>query len=257
MDDHTVVGRAVAILDCVASAAGPLPLAALTKRTGIPKPTARRIANDLAERGMLELTSDGYLAGSRLINQGLVSAHHRGSGLSAQPYLQDLHLQTRGELAWFATLDRGDLVITATAFGRSHTAAVRNNLPPSLSVLGSSMVVMAAGRLHVAHQPELADRILSRGWAPLTRYSVTDRQRLRNLLREAHDTGLAHESEQTMLGWTCLGAALRDSAGRLMGAMGVSGRGHNIDTRGVRSALVRSAESLATELLPRSEPSSA
>jgi DNA-binding IclR family transcriptional regulator len=65
MDDHTVIGRAVAILDCIASAAGPLALAALTRRTGIPKPTVRRIANDLTKRGMLELTSDGYQPATR------------------------------------------------------------------------------------------------------------------------------------------------------------------------------------------------
>jgi hypothetical protein len=38
MDGHTVVGRAVEILDCVANASGLLPLAILFRRTGIPKP---------------------------------------------------------------------------------------------------------------------------------------------------------------------------------------------------------------------------
>jgi DNA-binding IclR family transcriptional regulator len=222
----------------------------LTRRTGIPKPTVRRIANDLTERGMLELTADGYLAGSRLISQGLHSALHRGTSVIAQPYVQDLHLQTCGELAWFATMDGYDLTMTATAFGRSHVAAMRNSIPPSLSKHGSSMVVLAAGRLQAAHQPQVADQILSTGWTPLTRYSVTDRHRLRNLLWEARDTGLAHESEQTMLGWTCLAAAVRDSAGRLIGALGVSGRGSNIDARGVRSALIRCTESLTAELMP-------
>lgn len=254
MDDHTVVGRAVAILDCVASAASPLPLAALTRQTGIPKPTVRRIANDLTERGMLELTSDGYLPGSRLINQGLQSAHNRGTSVIAQPYVQDLHFQTRGEFAWFAAMNHGDLTMSATAFGRAHVAAIRSSVSPTLSTVGSSKVVMAAGRLQAAHQPEFAERILSTGWAPLTRYSVTDRQRLRNLLQEARDTGLAHESEQTMLGWSCLAAALHDSAGQLIGAIGVSGRGSNIDARNVRPALMRCAESLAAELAPRSEP---
>ena len=163
MDDHTVVGRAVAILDCVASAVNPLSLAALTRLTGIPKPTVRRIANDLTERGMLALTSDGYVAGSRLINQGVHSAHHRGTSVIAQPYVQDLHLQTRGEFAWFATMDRGDLTMTASAFGRSHVAAMRGSIFPSLSPLGSSKVVLAAGRLQTAHQPEVADRILDDG----------------------------------------------------------------------------------------------
>lgn len=257
MDDHTVVGRAVAILDCVASATRPLALAALTRRTGIPKPTVRRIANDLVERGMLESTAEGYAAGSRLIKQGLQSAHNRGIPVIAQPYVQDLHFQTRGEFAWFAAMDHGDLTMSATAFGRAHVAAMRNNLSPTLATVGSSKVVMAAGRLQAAHQPEFAERILSTGWAPLTRYSVTDRQRLRNLLQDARDTGLAHESEQTMLGWTCLAAALHDSAGQLIGAIGVSGRGSNIDARHVRPALMRCADLLAAELAPRPQSTTA
>jgi DNA-binding IclR family transcriptional regulator len=257
MDDHTVVGRAVAILDCVASAAQPLSLATLTKRTGIPKPTVRRIANDLVTRGMLELTSDGYVGGSRLINQGLQSAHNRGVSVIAQPYVQELHLQTHGEFAWFAAMAHEDLTMTAMAFGRAHAAAMRNSRAPTLATAGSSKVVMAAGRLQAAHQPQLAERIMSTGWAPLTRYSVTDRQRLSNLLQEARDTGLAHESEQSMLGWTCMAAALHDSAGQLIGAIGVSGRGSHIDARHVRPALVRCAESLAAELAPRPEPTSA
>jgi DNA-binding IclR family transcriptional regulator len=244
-------------LDCIASAAGPLPLAELTRRTGIPKPTVRRIANNLTERGMLELTSDGYLAGSRLINQGLQSAHNRGTSVIAQPYVQELHLQTHGEFAWFATLDQGDLTMTATAFGRAHVAALRSSLTPTLATVGSSKVVMAAGRLQAAHQPEFAERVLSTGWAPLTRYSVTDRQRLRNLIQDARETGLAHESEQTMLGWTCLAAALLDPAGQLIGAIGVSGRGANIDARHMRPAVTRCAESLAAELAPHPEPTSA
>jgi DNA-binding IclR family transcriptional regulator len=257
MDDHTVVGRAVAILDCVARAASPLPLAALTRQTGIPKPTVRRIANDLTERGMLDLTSDGYVAGSRLINHGLQSAHRRGASVIAQPYLQDLHRQTRGEVAWFAPVVDADLIVTTAAYGRSHVPVMRGLMSLHPSDLGTSMVVMAAGRLQAAHQPELADSILSTGWAPLTRYSVIDRHRMRDLLREARDTGLAHESEQTLLGWTCLAAAVRDSAGRLIGAMGVSGRGNNIEARGVRSALIRFTESLTAELIPRSHPNSA
>ena len=256
MDDHTVVGRAVAILDCVASATGPLALAALTRRTGIPKPTVRRIANDLVERDMLELTSEGYRAGSRLINQGLQSVHRQGTVLATQPYLQDLHLQTRGELAFFASLDDGELKTTAAAFGRSHVSVMRGLVYPGMSRLGPSMVVLAAGRLQVAHAPEDAERIMSTGWAPLTPYSVIERHRLRDLLREAHDTGFAQESEQTILGWSCMVAALRDSAGRLAGALGVAGRSANIEAKGVRPALRRFAESLETELIPRSAEAS-
>jgi|GEM_PF-2934913 len=242
-DDHTVLGRIVAILDAVSDAVEPLSLALLTRRTGIPKPTVRRIANDLVERGMLEQTADGYAPGSRLIHQGMLAAHRHGI-VAVQPYLQDLYLRTRGETAWFAIAHRGDLVVAGTAFGAQHTAVVQTPSFMRASRLGRSMVLSAVGRIQVAERPELAGRVLHQGWAPLTRYSVMDRRRLRRLLDEARDTGFAYEAEQAVLGLSCVAAALRDGAGRLVGAIGVTGRCAVIDARGVHNAVLRAAESL-------------
>lgn len=243
VDDRTVLGRTIAILDAVSDAVTPLPLALLTRRTGIPKPTVRRIANDLVMRGMLRHTGDGYAPGSRLIHQGMLSAHRHGI-VAVQPHLQDLYLRTRGEMAWFATAHRGELVVANTAFGSQYTPAVQTPTFVRASRFGPSMVLSATGRIQVAHNAEWADRIVRGGWAPLTRYSVIDRRRLRRLLDEARDTGFAHEAEQAVLGLSCMAAALHDDSGQLVGAIGVTGRSRAIEVQGVRAALLRSAELL-------------
>lgn len=137
MDDHTVVGYAVEISDCVANASGPVPRAVLTCRTGIAGPTVRRIALDRAERGVLEIAEGGCVAVKRLISHGLQSAHRCATSLVAQPCVQYLHLHAGGELAWFATLDRSQLTMTATALGRSRVSMVRS-MPSDLSSLGLS-----------------------------------------------------------------------------------------------------------------------
>ncbi|MBB5915648.1 DNA-binding IclR family transcriptional regulator [Nocardia transvalensis] len=248
VDDHTVIGRAVAILDAVTEAPGPLVLAELTRRTGIPKPTVRRIANDLVERDMLARTPDGYLAGRRLLHQGLQSVYQNTHVLTVQPYLQDLHRHSRGEMAWFAIMNRGELTVAGAAFGRAHAPAVRAARWPGSALLGPSIVLLASGRLQLAHQPERADAVLAGGWPPLTRYSVTDRRRMRDLLVKARDTGFAREDEQSTLGWSCLGAVLRDGSGAMIGAIGLTGRCGPIDTRGLESALRRSAQGLEREL---------
>jgi DNA-binding IclR family transcriptional regulator len=247
-DDHSVLGRAVTILDCVVDAVAPLPLAVLTRRTGMPKPTVRRIANDLVERGMLERTPDGYLPGQRLIHQGLQSAHRHGVAVAVQPYLQDLHLRTRGQVAWVATMNRDQLTLTGAAFGREHVDEMRRPWFPTFSSLGPAMVLLACGRIEAGHNPELAERILASRFAPLTRYSVIERPRLQALIEEARDTGFAHEMEQATLGNSCMAAAMRDSSGRLVGVLGVAGRCRSIEARGVRSALRRSALLLQHEL---------
>ncbi|MBF6170217.1 IclR family transcriptional regulator [Nocardia blacklockiae] len=247
-DDHTVIGRAVAILDVVTDAAGPLPLAVLTRRTGIPKATVRRIANDLVERDMLARTPDGYTAGQRLIQQGLQSAYQNGRTLAVQPYLQDLHLHSRGELAWFATLNGGELTMAGAAFGRPHIATMRVSWWPGMAALGPSMVLLASGRLQLAHQPERAEAVLASGWRPLTRYSVVDRRRMRDLLTRARETGFAREDEQSVLGWSCLATVLRDRDGALVGALGITGRGPHLEARGLPGELRRAARSLEVEL---------
>jgi len=248
VDDHTVVGRAVAILDAVVEGTAPIPLAALTRRTGIPKQTVRRIADDLVARGMLERVSEGYLPGERLIHHGLVSAHRHGFAVTVQPYLRDLHLRTRGQAAWLATRREGELILVGAAFGRPYMAPMAKSWFPTMSKLGPSMVLLAAGMIEVAHQPEVADRVLRGGWEPLTPNSITDARRMRCILDEVRDTGFAHEIEQAELGLTCMAAAMRDSSGQLVGAVGLTGRREGMRGPVLRNTLQRSAESLLRDL---------
>jgi DNA-binding IclR family transcriptional regulator len=244
VDDKTVVGRVAVILDAVADAGAPLTLAGLTRRTGIPKPTVRRIAASLVARGMLDRTDEGYEPGECLLRYGLRAMTRHPLALAAQPWLQDLYQRSRGELAWFATARDGELTAAGAAFGKAHMETMRPARWPGTDLLGASVVLLAAGRLEVALQPERAERILSSGWARLTRYSVTDPRRMRDLLAEARDTGFAQEDEQSRLGWSCMAAVLRAPDGAVTGALGVTGRTSGIASRGLRSALLQSAHAL-------------
>lgn len=247
-DDRTVIGRAVAIIEAVADSRDPVSLATLTRRTGIPKATVRRIANDLAQRGMLELTPQGYRAGTQLIYHGLRAAQQHGFVLTAQPYIQDLYLRTRGEIVWCASLYGGELTLNGSAFGRNYAAVMKRQNWPSLASFGASMVLTAAGRLQIAAHEDQAGQILATGWAPLTPYSVTDPRKLRALLDEARDTGFAHEREQTTVGWSCAASAVRDATGAFIGAIGVTGRSTILAQPSLHTSLLRSVESLQHEL---------
>ncbi|WP_433191724.1 IclR family transcriptional regulator [Nocardia sp. CA-107356] len=247
-DDHTVVGRAVTIIEAVADYRDPVSLATLTRRTGIPKPTVRRIANDLVRRGMLELTREGYRAGTLLIYHGLRAAQQHGFVVTAQPYIQEIYLRTRGEIVWCASLYGGELTLNGSAFGRNYASVMKRQNWPSLASFGASMVLTAAGRLQIAAHEEQAEHILATGWAPLTQYSVTDPRKLRALLDEARDTGFVHEREQTAVGWSCVASAVRDADGTFIGAIGVTGRSAILEQRSLHTGLVRSVESLQHEL---------
>ncbi|HEX6356653.1 helix-turn-helix domain-containing protein [Actinophytocola sp.] len=92
MDDHTVTGRILAVLDAVADHDGPISLAELTRAVAVPKPTVRRIAADLCARRMLRRCADdgGYLLGPRVLELGMRAAAQLDLRQAATPYLQDL-----------------------------------------------------------------------------------------------------------------------------------------------------------------------
>ncbi|MFC9436163.1 IclR family transcriptional regulator [Nocardia sp. NPDC057030] len=256
-DDRTVVGRTVAILDAVSGAPAPITLALLTKHTGIPKPTVRRIADALVQRGMLTRTPEGYRSGDRLIQQALRSTWHQRTAHTAQPYLQDLYARAPGEIAFYCALHNGELVNAGSVFGAAHRHSMRETAWPSLASLGPSVVLTATGRLQFAHHAEQAERVLTTGCAPLTRYSPAHPVRLRALLTDARDTGIAVEQEQSRLGWGCTAVALHDAAGELIGALGLAGRGSSTTTPAMRRATATLATALERDLAETLNPRSA
>ncbi len=92
-----VLDKSVALLRALAD--GPQPLAALTARTGIPKPTAHRLAVALCEHGLLRRTDDGGFAlGAELVGLGRAAAEGWPWGDAAGPALVAL-VEATGESA--------------------------------------------------------------------------------------------------------------------------------------------------------------
>lgn len=248
-DGHrTVIGRVVDILDALEGHVVPVSLAELTLRTGLPKSTVRRLANAMAEEELLVQVPEGYLIGRRVIRQGLRSSQ-QDVAMAVQPYLQELHMLTRGQITWFGTLDTRGLIVEDGVFGRIRPPFARDEPWRSLSAMfGDSLALCAAGRLQVANDPELAQRVVERGCPPRTRYSASDPRRLRIALTAARETGYAQEHEQARLGWGGAAAALRDSSDRFTGVLAVLARGDGLNVRGLRNNLCRLAAELQREL---------
>ena len=90
-----VLDRAFRLLAAFGPDSRSLSLAELSRRAGLPKASALRIARKLADWGALERTPGGdYVIGLRLLE--LASLAPRGHGLraTALPYLEDLHHST-------------------------------------------------------------------------------------------------------------------------------------------------------------------
>jgi len=78
-EQHTSASlRAIALLEAIAGADGPLGLVELMQATGLPKPTVHRIASLLEEAGLLVREAEGkrFAPGPRLASLGLAALTH-------------------------------------------------------------------------------------------------------------------------------------------------------------------------------------
>jgi DNA-binding IclR family transcriptional regulator len=221
VDDHTVTGRVLAVLDAVAGLPGEATLAALARHTGIPKPTVRRIAADLVARGVLERRATGYHLGPRLLELGVRTATQNGLHRAATPHIQDLFART-GEIVWISALTETANLLLNAAFGPDRAADIRNPWPADIRSPG--FLTTAAGRVLMTDRPELADDLRRRPLPRLTPYTPTTWRSVMADVQAIADNGVAVEAEQSRRGYSCVAAGIRGPGGRIVGVLGVVGR---------------------------------
>ncbi|OHV73005.1 IclR family transcriptional regulator C-terminal domain-containing protein [Pseudofrankia sp. BMG5.36] len=246
MDDHTVTGRVVAVLDAVAAQADAMTLAELTRATGIPKPTVRRIAADLVARRLLERRDDGFRLGSHLLDLGARAARHHGLRDVATPYVQELFART-GEVAWIAAATERSLTLVDSAFGTNRAQAVRQG-EGTLEFSGPALLMTAAGRVLLADRPDLVEQLRPQSLPKATARTTTSWPQLIAALAVARDTGTAIEHEQSRFGYSCIAAGIRDQEGSLVGVLGITGRIGSWAPERIARPLVAAAASIESSL---------
>jgi DNA-binding IclR family transcriptional regulator len=248
MDDRTVTGRVVAVLDAVAAHSQPVTLAELTRSTGVPKPTVRRIAADLVSRRMLERCDDGrYRLGSRLLGLGLHAMAQQGLLQAVTPHVQDLFARTR-EVVWVVAVTGSGIALLDSAFGANRAHTMRPGSWPPIDSCAAGFHASALGRVVLADQPELVERLRSRPLRALTPYTTTSWPQLTTELDAVRDTAVATEHQQTGIGYSCVATGIRGSDGSLIGVIGVAGRTGNVQTHRLARPLLTAARDTARAL---------
>ena len=192
------VDRAVAVLDAVAR--GAVGLSDLVRTTGLPRPTAHRLARALEVHGLLRRDAEGrYRLGGRLVAWGVDASRVHDVAEVARPVLAALAERT-GESAQLFVRE-GDRRLCVAAVERR--SGLRDTVP-----IGAVLPLErgSGGRVLLAGAPD-ADRfdvdpvalaaVRERGWAA----SVAERE-----------PGVASVS-----------APVHDDAGRVVAAISVSG----------------------------------
>jgi IclR family acetate operon transcriptional repressor len=221
----SVASKIFAVLDTFDDASSSLRLTEITERTGIPMPTALRLVRELVSWGGLERQGDGsYRVGSRLWALGTGAPCMRRIRRAAAPALQGLFAVTGLEVQ-LAVLD-GTEALVLDAVGRRAEAHDGDRLPLHASGVGKVLLAHAS--------PPVLDAVLRHGLTRLTPYTVDSPGRLAGQLRQVRTTGIASAHEEVRLGRVSIATAVRDQAGAVVAAIGLTVAGTANPSRYVR-----------------------
>lgn len=243
-DDRSVLGRAMRILQSFRTEDHGVGLSELARRTGLPKATVHRMAQDLVAARLLATTDRGYRLGRGLFELGMTAAPERSLIEVAIPFMQDLLLRTHETV--HLGIREGTEVVYISKIG-SHRQA------PTPTRLGGRMPLYctAIGKALLAHAPpRVVDEVLSGPLDRRTPRTVVGPGVLHGQLRQVLEQGVAYEYEESMPGIVCIATAVLDANDRPLAAISVTGPSARFQPD-KHSTSVRAAAAGASSILAR------
>lgn len=211
-----VVDRALRLLSAFEEHGGPLSLAQLSVRAGLPKATTLRLARRLTEWGALERTGDGeYVIGLRLLEIAALSPRGHGLRAAALPFMEDLHHAT------------GQHVLLAVQDGREAVLVERLSAHQAGHVLfrvGGRVPLHATGvgRVLLAHAPrDLQEQVLAGDLALPEEGRSLAPDELRRILARVRGEGVAVASLRRPEPMSSVAAPVHDARRVVIAALSV------------------------------------
>ncbi len=212
----TVLAKAVRVLDAL-SEVGVAGVSELSRRTGLPKTSAYRTANELAAVGLVERAGDGYRLAPKLFELGSRVPGRRHLRDAALPFLEDLS-QATNQTVHLAVLDGGEVIYVERLVGS------RSNEVPSSVAARLPLHCTATGKCLLALGPaEVVAEVLRSPLEPMTERSLTDPNQLLAELETIRVSEVAHEVGEVSDGLRSIAAPIRAHGGRLVGALSATG----------------------------------
>ena len=213
------IGKALAVLDAVASYGRPVRFSELLEDSPYPKATLYRLMQVLTKQGMLTYDPDRqtYAPGLRLVR--LAHAAWQSASLApvARPYLESLSADV-GETVHLAQLDGGQVLYVDKI----------NALDPLQMYSQAGKVGPAyctgVGKAMVAFLPEAEqERILQQqSYHTFTANTLDSPDALRAELLAIQSRGHAYDREEHEPGIICVAVPVVTRAGRVLGAVSVT-----------------------------------
>ncbi|MCR9088348.1 MAG: IclR family transcriptional regulator [Rhodobacteraceae bacterium] len=254
------VGKALGVLDRVASFGRPTRLAELQTVCGLPKATLYRLLQTLVSQGMLthDPETQTYALGVRLVR--LAHAAWTQSSLAplARSHLDRLSAET-GETVHLAQLDGAHVLYVDKRNAKRpvdmFSQAGRVG-PAYCTGVGKAMLAYAGAA-------EL-DRVLpQQSFHRFTQTTITDEATLRQELVQIHADGYAFDREEHEPGITCVAVPVLSPRGRLLGGLSLTGALTRCTLEGLTAELPKLtaaaqaiAEDVAAWRFPEAAPAS-
>lgn len=192
-------------------------LSEVANRTGLSRPTARRMLLTLIELGYVRESSPGFSLTPRVLELGLTYIQANGLWELAKPHLEDLVARTN-ESSSIAQLDGSDIVYVARV-GVPKIIALSVSIGTRFPAVSTSL-----GKVLLADlDPETLQKVLTEpsrsGIEPRRR---PDHDELTTLLSETRAKGWVLTDEQLAGGVRSIAAPIRGGSGRVIAAMNVT-----------------------------------
>ena len=214
------VDRALDILEVLSASGMELPLGEIASRSGLNSSTCHHLLSTLAARGYVGRNPRGrsYFLGTKILE--LSSSRVRQFNLVevAMPELRRLNQETR-ETVHLAVMQGYDLT-TLAKLESSHPIRVSTDGAGKANAAHAT----ATGKAILAWLPEMeiARVITEKGLTSFTDKTITNIADLMEDLRHVRRNGFSMETEEFQLGVVCVGSAIRDHLGAVIGSIGCS-----------------------------------
>ena len=248
-DFMTSLARGLHVIRAFAGVDRRLTIADVSRATGLTRAVVRRCLYTLRELGYAATDGRTYSLQPRILNLGYAYLSTAPIPIAAQPVLEELSGQL-GEATSVAVLDDGAVVYVARAATRrimAVTLGVGSRLPAYCTALGR---VLLAGMPQEQTAQELAKFEL----VAHTRFTVTSRRRIEEILAEVRAEGFAVNDQELEVGLRSIAVPVRNVVGVTVAAMNVSAQASRVTRRELLDRdlplLKAAAERLGSQLPP-------
>jgi DNA-binding IclR family transcriptional regulator len=212
--ERTVIGRAAAIMEAFDGGPRVLSLSELSERTGLPKSSLHRLADQLCGVGWIERDGAGYRVGIRLFELGGLALEGNRLHEAAFPHLQALSART-GLSVQLGILDRAEVVyLERIVVGPIRLPTRRGGRKPAYCT--------ALGKAMAAFDDEATSALVASRMPRKTANTITEPFAMRSELNQVREVGIAFDRGEAYPDLVCVAAPIR-SSGRAIGAVSVTG----------------------------------